>query len=170
MTFREWLPRSLRNRIGFGLAVLSLVLLVVWNLLPNYEYGEVASNGCVGRHVWPEVIKELSNFPAGGSFDFKEIMNKVCVIALVFMLLVTLLQLPLWTWWRKSLLLRIIPCGVFALAGVFVLILMMDEIDFYWNRAPKCTLLTMILIVSNFLAAAFSFAFMTHEASDYDPR
>jgi len=34
-----WLPLTARNRVALGLAALALVMFVMWNCLPHYDYG-----------------------------------------------------------------------------------------------------------------------------------
>lgn len=54
---RDWLPITTRNRVALLLAFAGLVMFVVWNCLPNYEYpGDTDPDGIIAKSLWLEVV------------------------------------------------------------------------------------------------------------------
>jgi hypothetical protein len=57
MSSKDWLPITTRNRVALLLASAGLVMFVVWNCLPDYEYpGATEPDGIVAMSLWPDEI------------------------------------------------------------------------------------------------------------------
>ncbi len=93
---KDWLPITKRNRVALGFALAALVIFVVWNLMPIYDFNATSSERRVFQVIWMH------------SFDFEYFRSviaslnmdvlRVIFIRLAFMLngLLVFTILPFW--------------------------------------------------------------------------
>jgi len=116
---KDWLPITKRNRVALGYAFLSLVLFVVWNALPCYDYVEETSNGPIVTVIWaeltdPDYYLHVFRSPSVDGFlsiaaSMAVLMNGLLVLAIV----------PFWKILHASNYVRI-PVAAVNLAGGLV--------------------------------------------------
>ena len=122
MSFKEWLPVTVRNRVALLLAFAALVMFVVWNCLPNYEYaGDTEPDGIVATSLWPEEI--LSPDLYVQTFKDPDMIGFLAVAAcmsLILNALVTLALIPLWKFLHASPYIRVPLAFVNMLGGAVI--------------------------------------------------
>lgn len=121
MSFREWLPITTRNRVALGLAALSLVIFVVWNCLPYYEYGETESDGIVASHIWLFALSPDHYMRVFKSPDIDGFFVIAAQMVFVQCGLVTLTALPFWKLLHASASVRV-PLAFVNLIGGAVMV------------------------------------------------
>ena len=128
MSLREWLPITTRNRVALGLAFAALVMFVVWNCLPNYEYGGATEpDGIVAMTLWPELVFSPDIY----LMVFKEPNMEGFLVVASFMAmiqsaLVTLAAMPFWKHLHASPYIRLPLAIVNLLGGAATLWLIID--------------------------------------------
>ncbi len=120
MRIKEWLPITRRNRVALGLAALSLGIFVVWNFLPNYEYGATEPDGIVASHIWLFVFSPDHYIRVFKSPDIDGFLGIAANMALVQCGLVTLATLPFWKLLHASAFVRLPLAFVNLIGGAIV--------------------------------------------------
>jgi len=135
-----WLPITARNRVALCLAVLALVMFVVWNCLPNYEYGDTEPDGILAKSRWleaillPDIYLMVFKNP-----DIEGFLAIAAFMALILNALVTLVAVPFWKLLHASPYIRL-PLTLGNLLGGYVIIWHlfdngMDDPKPYWVAA-----------------------------------
>ncbi len=96
MSFSEWLPITIRNRVALGLAFAGLLVFVIWNFLPYYEYGETEPHGIVATSLWPEIVRPDLYIWVLRDRDLRGFLSIAACMALIQNALVTLASVPFW--------------------------------------------------------------------------
>ncbi len=120
MSLKEWLPITTRNRVALGLAALSLVMFVVWNFLPNYEYGATEPEGIFASHIWLFVFSPDHYIRVFKSPDIDGFLVIAANMALIQCGLVTFAVLPLWKLLHASAFVRLPLAFVNLIGGAIV--------------------------------------------------
>ena len=147
------IPRSARNRCAWGLAWSSLVLLLIWNLLPELRYDPATETwikeGLVITDIWPSIFEELYQ-SVQSTPDVDDALSIVASLALIFLVAIQFLLAPLWQVISMSRLLRFIPAGLCALGLLVVLYFIIDTF-LPLQQDEKYQALLLALIALNFL-------------------
>lgn len=128
MTFKEWLPITARNRFALGLAVLSLVMFVTWNCLPNYFYGGNEPAGMMASFVWPQVLSPYHYMRVLKSPDTNGFVEIAAYVTLVQSGLVTLAAIPFWKLLHASAFVRL-PLAFVNLTGGAIVVWFVIQYD-----------------------------------------
>lgn len=113
---REWLPITTRNRVALALAFSGLVMFLVWNCLPYYEYGDIQPKGIVATSAWPSFFSPdvyLMVFKDPSIQGFFEIATYMAIIQNAF---VNLAAVPFWKYLQASSYVRL-PLGIVNFLG-----------------------------------------------------
>jgi hypothetical protein len=151
MSFKEWLPITVRNRVALGLAALALVIFVCWNSLPYYEYGETEPDGIVATSVWmDEILSPDFYVDTFKDPDVDGLLGVAACMALILNALVTLALIPLWKMLHSSAYIRVPLAVVNLLGGAVVLWFLYDngsmEPHPYWFMTLLLIALDMFVI------------------------
>jgi uncharacterized protein YjeT (DUF2065 family) len=124
--------------VALGLAALSLVMFVVWNFMPNYEFaGDTEPDGIVATSLWMDEILSpdlyVQAFKAPNMDDF---LGVAACMALILNALFTLALIPLWKMLHASSYIRV-PLAIVNLLGGGVIVWIIysngsDEPQPYW--------------------------------------
>ena len=169
---RNWLPKSPRNRWALALAVCSLLLLITWNLMPNYEHTYATDppgfekKGINAMVIWPSIFESvIQNFQ--GDLAFDDVLSLIATFSLLLLVMVNILVVPFWDVAAKSNVLRFIPaciCSLGFAALVYFLILEFPSVSSDWHEryefSPLC------LIGLNFLLMALSLLLFGQEPAE----
>jgi len=169
---RNWLPKSPRNRWALALAVGSLLLLITWNLMPNYEHTYATDppgfekKGINAMVIWPSIFESvIQNFQ--GDLAFDDVLSLIATFSLLLLVMVNILVVPFWDVAAKSNVLRFIPaciCSLGFAALVYFLILEFPSVSSDWHEryefSPLC------LIGLNFLLMALSLLLFGQEPAE----
>ena len=155
-TNSSWFPRNTRNRWAWGFAWGNLAVLLLWNLLPYYEYTHITKDGhgvWVAEHlvmmeIWPSVFEGLYLL-VGRSMDFDDYLNIIASMALIFMVAVQFLLVPMWRAFSSSRLLRFIPAGICAM-GFLAVSYWFFETATLADESERFSLFLLLLIALNF--------------------
>ncbi|MFM2197249.1 MAG: hypothetical protein RLZZ505_681 [Verrucomicrobiota bacterium] len=128
MSFKEWLPITGRNRVALGFAALSLVMFVVWNCLPHYEYGETEPDGIVASFTWLEILWPDHYIRVFKSPDIDGFLDIAASMALIQCGLVTFVALPFWKLLHASAFVRL-PLAFVNLAGGAIVVWFVIQYD-----------------------------------------
>jgi hypothetical protein len=114
----SFIPQTTRNRWAWGFAWASLLLMLVWNFMPYYEY-EYPSNGwkqdgIVITQIWPSIAQSLYQ-SLTHPLDADEVLSIIASMAVILMAMIQFLLAPLWRVFSASRLLRLIPAGMCVL-------------------------------------------------------
>ncbi len=120
MSFRDWLPITGRNRVALGFAALALVMFVVWNGLPHYEYGETKPDGIVASFIWLEILSPDHYIRVFKSPDIDGFLDVAASMALIQSGLVTFAALPFWKLLHASAFVRLPLAFVNLIGGAIV--------------------------------------------------
>jgi ABC-type glycerol-3-phosphate transport system permease component len=145
-----WLPITVRNRVALGFAGVSLVMFLIWNFLPNYEYGETVPDGIMAMVVWPQMFDPDNYIRVIKSPDVDGYLNVAACLALIQSGLVILAILPLWKILHTSLYVRL-PLALVNLVGGlvvswFVLKYGIDDKDLFEAAAVGLIALSMLTV------------------------
>lgn len=156
-TNSSWFPRKTRNRWAWGFAWGNLAVLLLWNLLPYYEYQNFTKNESSGvwvaehlvmMEIWPSVFEGLYLL-VGRSMDFEDYLNIIASMALIFMVAVQFLLVPMWRAFSSSRLLRFIPAGICAMGFLAVSYWLFDTTTLA-DESERFSLFLLLLIALNF--------------------
>jgi len=159
---RHWLPKSTRNRFALTLAVCSLLLLITWSLMPNYEHTyatdppSLEKNGINATMIWPSIFESVIQ-TLQEDVDFENTLNLIATFALLLLVMVNLLLVPFWSFAAKSKVLRGIPACICLLGFAAVVYFLAKEFphDFY-DKNAQYEFMMLSLIGLNFLLMALS--------------
>jgi hypothetical protein len=159
MSFKEWLPITTRNRVALGFAGLALVMFVLWNCLPNYEYpGDLEPNGIVAMTLWhEEVLSPDYYIMVLKAPDVEGFLVIAAFTALIQSAVVSLAAVPFWKALHASPYVRL-PLATVNLFGGGVVLWHLCDMGFeesarYW----VATLSLMSLNMFALSAALFTF-------------
>jgi hypothetical protein len=159
---RHWLPKSTRNRWALALAICSLLLLITWNLMPNYEHTyatdppSLEKNGINATMIWPAIFEAvIQNFQ--GDLAFDDVLSMIATFSLLLLVMVNILVIPFWDVAAKSKVLRFIPaciCSLGFAALVYFLIEVFTSVSSDWLERYEFSMICLIGL--NFLLMALS--------------
>ncbi len=159
MTFQEWLPITIRNRIALGFAAFSFGTLVVWNCVPMKITASYfgSERGIFAMEIWPGIF-DLRFFAdllkSGQSLDFYWL---AIALALVISSLMALVTIPMWRFVHAAPLVKI-PIALIALAGgTLVLIGLVSGLFAYGSFWEDFAWLIMSASMFSLSAALFIF-------------
>ncbi len=121
MSLTDWLPITTRNRVALGLAFAGLLMFVVWNCLPYYEYGEVEPEGIMAMILWPQLLNPENYLNVIRSPDMDGLTIVVASLSIIFGGLTVLLTVPLWQILHASIYVRL-PIALLNFCGGAVFI------------------------------------------------
>lgn len=152
METNGWFPSSTRNRMAMVMGVTSLIIHVIWNIMPDYTYVDYYP---FGKFVWRECVEEVQSIhQAKNGINFA--LKKIAFIFLPLLLLLTVSIIPTRKIWQSSSLLRIIA-GIMMLIGSIICIVYLfssrDGHYFYQVR----------FVALNFLTTALAFLLFKNE-------
>ena len=158
MSFREWLPITARNRVALGLAFAGLLIFVIWNFLPYFEYGETEPNGIVAMTIWHEgVLNPHHYMMVLKSPDVEGFLSLAANMALVQCGLVSLALAPFWKHLHGSAYIRL-PLAIVNLVGAGVVLWHLKELGSDDDiRGAVATLSLIALNMFALSAALFTF-------------
>ena len=158
MSFREWLPITARNRVALGLAFAGLLIFVIWNCLPYYEYGETEPNGIVAMTIWHEGVLNPNHYMMVlRSPDMEGFLSLAANMALVQCGLVSLALAPFWKHLHGSAYIRL-PLAIVNLVGAGVVLWHLKELGSDDDiRGAVATLSLIALNMFALSAALFTF-------------
>ena len=147
-----WLPLTARNRVALGLAALALVMFVIWNCLPHYDYGATKPSGNIGMNLWPEVFSPDLYLMLRKDPDIQVFLVLAAFMSLIQGALVTLAAVPFWKHLHASAYIRL-PLAIVNLLGGAVIVWITSDASRNWV-AP---LILMTLNMFALSAALFTF-------------
>lgn len=128
MEHSSFFPRSKRNRIALWLALLSLVLFVAWNLMPNYqynyEYDILERKGYTFQKIWPDIIRIIMRLNNYSITSQQALLSLMCGLV-IFHAIVMISLIPAWKFWQSSSIVRIIPSVLISFCGGILIIFLM---------------------------------------------
>ena len=138
------------------MSIASLILLIIWNLMPDYTYFDYYP---FGKFVWRECVEEILSIQEARN-GFHQTLKKIVFILVPLLCLLTIIMIPIWKIWQSSLLLRIIA-GIMMLSGMMICFLYLfsfrDSNYFYQVR----------LFATNFLTTALALLLFKNETSHH---
>jgi hypothetical protein len=161
MTFQEWLPTTKGNRVALSLALLSLVIFVVWNLLPYYMMGDSAREGIMASQVWSQVFSHSYYTYAMSTKDPDAVLGVIANLTVTLTGLMSILTIPLWRFLQASPFLRL-PPAMITLAGGAVIVWFITQATDKRDVHPT-VLLALCLIGYNMFAVSASLFVMRRE-------
>jgi hypothetical protein len=160
-SFHEWLPTTRGNRVALALALLSLVIFMVWNLLPYHDERDSVRDGVIAFHLWPEVFFYDSYTHAMRSKDPEAVLGVIANLTVTLTALMSILTIPLWRFLQASPFLRLPPAIITAAGGAVILRFIADAAgqgDIHPN-----ILLALLLIAFNMFAISAALFVMGRE-------
>jgi hypothetical protein len=168
---RHWLPKSTRNRFALTLAVCSLLLLITWNLMPNYERSfahrpsSVEKNGIIATEIWPGILGGLL-YILHDEVDMGNILRLIATFSLILLVMVNLLLVPFWSVAAKSKELRYIPAVICLLGFAAMFFLAMMDLHDDFDDYDRYNYIVLSLIGLNFLLMALSLLLFGQEPAE----
>lgn len=128
-----WLPITARNRVALGLAFAALVMFVVWNCLPYYDYGGATEpNGIVAMTLWPEIVFSPDFYlMVFKEPDMEGFLVVASFMAMIQSALVTLAAMPFWKHLHASPYIRL-PLAIVNLLGAAATLWLLSEASLNW--------------------------------------
>ncbi len=168
---RPWIPVTTRNRWAWGFAWASLLLLLVWHLMPQLSYDSITETwikeGWVITDIWPSIFRDLYQ-SVQSTPDVEDALSIVASLALIFLVAIQFLLAPLWQVVSMSRLLRFIPAGLCALGLIVVLYFIIDDfIPLQENEIYQAVLLSLIAL--NFLLTLLALLLYHPETKSIHP-
>jgi hypothetical protein len=139
-----WLPITVRNRVALSFAALALLMFVVWNCLPHYEYGETKPHGIVATSLWPEIVRPDLYIWVLRDRDLRGFLSIAACMALIQNALVTLAAVPFWKLLHASSYIRLPLATANLLGGCLVLWFIAQR----YGDAPPPYWLTMMTLIA----------------------
>lgn len=120
MEHQSFFPRSTRNRIALGLAILSLLLFFAWNFMPAYKlvsHDTYERDGFTFQDLWPDILN-------GTTLAFRtallgpNILAALLCFLFILHCLVMMSIIPAWKLWQSTFILRLIPAILIIACGL----------------------------------------------------
>lgn len=156
MSLKEWLPITMRNRVALGFAFAGLVIFVVWNCLPHYDWSaSPAPNGIVATTFWPDICSPDLYVMVFKQPHLHGLLAVAACLSIIQSALVTLAAIPFWKVLHASPWLRVPLATVNLLGGALIVwhLINMASSDFappYWT-----TMMTLMATGMFAVSAAF---------------
>ena len=159
MSFREWLPITRRNRVALLLAFAALVMFVVWNCLPYYDYhGDTEPDGIMAMTIWPDdVLSPGFYITTLKSPDVEGFLVIAAFMAIIQNALVTLAAVPFWKALHASPYIRL-PLAVVNFLGGAVVLWHLHDFG-YHEQPPNSIAYFLLTALSMFALSAALFTF-----------
>ena len=161
---KNWLPVTKRNLVALGFAFAALVMFVVWNLLPYYDYESsgtgvtFVSNGPVLLYIWPEMVDADNYLRVIRSPDVDGFLSVAASLALLFKGLMVLVLVPLWQMLHASNYLRVPVAILNLLGGLVVMKFLVEDImrdsGSMYDDAPYQNLTLLLIALTMFAVGA----------------
>ena len=171
----SFVPRSTRNRWAWGLAWLNLLLLLVWNFLPNYRYRYVhgteqlewVATGILFKELWPSAFDTLIRaftLPLRTSRS----IEIIATLSLIFMTLLQFCLVPIWRLIASSKLMRFIPAGI-CVIGFFIFCYYFTNVWQVKDQHMSFRIYLLSLISLNFLLSIIILLLYRPESNEVQP-
>jgi hypothetical protein len=150
---RAWIPGTTRNRWAWGFAWASLLLLLIWNLIPYFIYDHTTETwmkeGLVITHIWPNIVEGLVE-SCKSTPDVEDALSIIASLALIFLVAIQFLLAPLWQVISMSRLLRFIPASLCTLGLLVIMYFIIDDM-MPLHKSDYYGAIMLSLIALNFL-------------------
>lgn len=131
MNRTHFFPRSIRNRIAMVLGLISLILCITWNLLPDYVLNEQKLLVPKGYFLssWTQALIFIFEYLIKGILYFAPVQT-LTFLMIPLLVMINLTILPAWNVWQSSVVLRILAT-LLMMSGLLTTIIFMksDELS-----------------------------------------